>query len=376
MSLAKLGVPFAERGGPVRGALDLLSGRYPAFVFGGGIGALLPVFHFHEAARDVLDPAFAYLAENGYRTVGTEELTALVHHGRHPGPRSVMLAFDDALASLWMVAGPLLRKYHLNAVTYAIPRRTRDAPIVRPTIDDGVGDVSSVDAGEDRFATWPELRALSAAGVVEVQSHTHTHSMVFTGDHAVDFVQPSYARESLFHRPRLGSVREPEHLAATALGHPLFARRSRMSDGRRFFPDLTVCHALTDHVTRNGGPAFFDRPDWQADLRARAGSLGGRWESDEERGREIEEELALSRDLLSEKIGAPVKHACLPWGVSGSATTRALQRLGYGTAFANRWRGRLAVAAGDEPYFLKRLHHRYVYALPGRTRRTWQLRGT
>ena len=375
MSLAKLGVPFSERGGPVRGAFDLLSGHYPAFVFGGGIGTLLPVFHFHEATPDVLDPAFAYLAENGYRTVGTGELTALVRHGRHPGPRSVMLAFDDALASLWMVAAPLLRKHRLKAVTYAIPRRTRGAPVVRPTIDDGVGDVTSVDAGEDRFATWPELRALSEAGVVEVQSHTHTHSMIFTGDRAIDFVQPSYEGLSLFHRPRLGSVQEPEYLAASALGYPLFPRRSRMSNGRRFFPDPASCRALTDHVKENGGAAFFDRPDWQADLRARAGSIRGRFESDDERERELEQELALSRDLLSDKIGTPVKHACLPWGVSGTATTRALQRLGYQTAFANRWRGRLAVAAGDQPYFLKRLHHRYVYALPGHTRRTWQLRG-
>ena len=57
MSLAKLGMPFAERGGPVRGAFDLLSGHYPAFVFGGNVGALLPVFHFHEATPEVLAPA-------------------------------------------------------------------------------------------------------------------------------------------------------------------------------------------------------------------------------------------------------------------------------------------------------------------------------
>jgi len=376
MSLAKLGMPFAERGGPVRGAFDLLSGHYPAFVFGGNVGALLPVFHFHEATPEVLAPACAYLAGNGYRTVGGDELAALVRRRKHPGPRSVMLAFDDALASLWMVAGPLLRKHGLRAVTYAIPRRIHDAAVERPTIDQGACDAVRVDASDHRFATWPELRALSAAGLVDVQSHTHTHAVVFAGDRVVDFVQPSYERQSLFHRPRLGSVREPAYLQPTALGYPLFARRSRMSDGRRFVPDPSACQALADYVSRKGGAAFFERPDWQADLRARAAAIGGKWESDEEREREIEEELALSRDTLSERIGVRVKHACLPWGVSSGASARALQRLGYETAFANRWRGRLAVAAGDPPYFLKRLHHRYIFALPGRDRRTWQLRGS
>jgi hypothetical protein len=149
-----------------------------------------------------------------------------------------------------------------------------------------------------------------------------------------------------------------------------------MSDGRRFLPDPAACRALIEYVADNGGPDFFERADWLGDLRGRAGSIGGRWEAEADREREIEEELAVSRDVLSARIGTPVKHACLPWGVSGAATTRALQRVGYETAFANRWRGRLAVAAGDEPYFLKRLHHRYVFSLPGRSRRTWQLRPT
>ncbi|HEY7054965.1 MAG TPA: polysaccharide deacetylase family protein [Vicinamibacterales bacterium] len=377
MSVAKLGVPFAERGGPVRGALDLIAGHYPAFVFGGSVGSLLPVFHFHEATPDLIEPVFAYLAENGYRAVGTEELSTLVRQRRHPGPQTVMLAFDDALASLWSVAGPLLRRYHLRAVTYAIPWRVRDAPAVRPTIENGGGpDAAAVDAGEDQFVTWPELRALSASGLVEVQSHTYTHSVVFTDDRVRDFVQPSYARQSVFHRPRIGSVRDPAYVPVSALGHPIFGRRSRMSDGRRFLPDPAACRALIDYVAANGGPDFFERPDWLGDLRGRAGSIGGRWEAERDREREIEEELAISRDVLSLRLGTPVKHACLPWGVSGAATTRALQRVGYETAFANRWRGRLAVAAGDEPYFLKRLHHRYVFSLPGRSRRTWQLRPT
>ena len=71
MSLAKLGVPFSERGGPVRGASIFFLGRYPAFVFGGGsqLGACSRS-SFHEATPDVLDPAFAYLAENDIEPSG------------------------------------------------------------------------------------------------------------------------------------------------------------------------------------------------------------------------------------------------------------------------------------------------------------------
>ncbi|MXW34831.1 MAG: hypothetical protein F4Z60_04370, partial [Chloroflexi bacterium] len=65
--------------------LDLATGRYPAFLFGGPIGRLLPVFHLHEVTRASLEPKLQYLAEHGYRTVTTEEIDRFVRGGVHPG---------------------------------------------------------------------------------------------------------------------------------------------------------------------------------------------------------------------------------------------------------------------------------------------------
>ena len=89
-------VPFAERGGSVRGLLDLATGCYPAFLFGGSIGDQLPVFHLHEVTREWLEPRLHYLVENGYRTVTCDEIARLVIDGVRPGPRAVALTFDDA----------------------------------------------------------------------------------------------------------------------------------------------------------------------------------------------------------------------------------------------------------------------------------------
>src|SRR5581483_10007183 len=181
MPRVSTGAPFEERGGRLRGVLDLAAGRYPRFIFGGSIGELLPVFHFHEATVDSLAPVLQYLADNGYRTVDSEEMAAFVRDGRYPGKRTVMLAFDDAWASLWLVVGPLLRKFGFRAVTYAIPARVVDATGVRPTIDDAAVDAAGADRSAIPFATWPELRALSSEGLVDVQSHTWSHSMMFSG---------------------------------------------------------------------------------------------------------------------------------------------------------------------------------------------------
>src|SRR5580700_7744004 len=107
-------VPFAERGGAVRGMLDLVTGCYPAFLFGGPLKTV-PVFHFHDVTRDWLEPRLRHVADNGYRTVTADEIARLVIDGVSPGPRAVGLSFDDAWASVWTVAAPLLRRFGLRA---------------------------------------------------------------------------------------------------------------------------------------------------------------------------------------------------------------------------------------------------------------------
>ncbi len=364
------GAPWDERGGRLRGALDLLSGRYPPFVFGFGVGRRLPVFHFHETTRAHLEPALEYLADNGYRTVNCDDMAAVAAGRLDPPPKKVLLAFDDALTSLWTVAAPLLRRYGLTAVTYAIPGRIAEATSVRPTIDDGPVEVTA-ERAPNPFATWPELRALSASGVIDVQSHTWSHAMIFTDAHPRGVVTPETAHEHPLSLPRINETDPPQFLAATRLGFPMYTRRTRMSDARRFLPDLDACAAVEDVVASRGGRDFFERPDWAEELQPWLNSVSGRWESDDERDRAIAHELAMARDVLEHRLGKPVRHVCLPRGVTCPRTREALERLGFHSAVANRLEGELAVRPGDDPFYLKRLPNKHIFALPGRGRKTF-----
>ncbi|ODS59514.1 MAG: hypothetical protein ABS36_00855 [Acidobacteria bacterium SCN 69-37] len=365
------GSPRDERGGRLLGLADLAAGRYPGFLFGLPVGRQLPVFHFHESTVASIDPTLRYLAENGYRTVLSDALDRLVHDGVHPGPRRVLLCFDDALASLWLVVAPLLRRYGFQAVTYAVPGRMRDAETLRPTIDNGPVDAAAADSAENPFATWPELIALSNEGVIDVQSHSFTHAMIFVDRQVIDVVRPGYEREHFMNRPLVADA-PARFLTPDRLGYPLFPCRSRFSDGRRFYHDASAAERLEAHVAAHGGAAFFERPDWQAQIRALTETIDGRFETDEERQTAITEEWIAARDVLEARLGRPVRHVCLPWGITGRHTREALQRLGVRTAFANRRAGRLAVAHGDDPFFLRRLESRHVRALPGRGRRAFR----
>jgi peptidoglycan/xylan/chitin deacetylase (PgdA/CDA1 family) len=367
-------VPFGERGGRLRGGLDLVAGRYPRFVFGGGIGNLLPVFHFHDEERDDFRRKLQYLADNRYRTVVADDIAAFVAGAPLPD-RSVALCFDDAWSSVWTMAGVALKEYGFRAILYAIPGRTEEATACRER---------GVAAAGSPFATWPELRALQAEGSFDIQSHTFSHAMISTAATPTDFVRPEFAASSYLGRPMLDehprrpvdeSVRQnpPRFTTPADLGAPLYPTRSRMSEAPRVWHAPDVRAACMQVVRDEGGAAFFARTDWRSRLESVVASTTAdtHVESADEQQRRIEDELGSARDVLRERLGRPVDHVCLPWGVSGRQTERALKRLGIVTAVANRMPGMFAVRPGDDPLWLKRLPNRYIYRLPGEGRRWW-----
>lgn len=355
----------------LRGCLDLISGRFPGFVAGGEVASgLLPVFHFHEVDKTDLEAKLRYLAENGYRTVAADDIAAHARGAIRLSHTHVALCFDDAWASLWTVAAPLLKRYGLTAITYAIPARMVDADRCRPTIEDGTNGLSN----GSPFVTWPELRALHVSGVLDVQSHTDSHSMIFCSSRVIGFVTPEYAATPLLNRPQLSPRPALRFVGASELGAPLYAARSRMSEALRVNVSLDVHDACVGHVAKNGGAAFFSGANWRAELTQLNGvDAGAALETTSEQVRAIDDELERGRSELNQRLRTTtVNHICLPWGVSSRRTAEALARLGYRSAFANRLRGVHAVKAGDDPYWLKRLPNKYIFRLPGRGRRLWR----
>jgi hypothetical protein len=239
------------------------------------------------------------------------------------------------------VAYPLLKALGMRAILFAIPARVAEPGVPSP------------------FVTWAQLRELQSSGVFDVQSHTRTHTMMFGGDAVVDFVSPDFDREPLLNRP----------LEADGLGTPLYTRRSRMSDARRFHPDEAAADRCRRHVAEHGGRAFFGRADWRRDLQAIANGTSGAFESDAERASAIRAELADGRAMLSERLGAPVAHVAMPWGISGAIARTAAEDTGHVLCFAEQPLRRRSVRAGDDRFHLMRLNGNFLTCLPGRGRR-------
>ncbi len=348
-------IPFSERKSRIRAALDLSTGRYPGFLFGGRPGRVLPVFHFHEVTLPYLEPYFVYLHENGYRTLNALEMEEVVRGKRTLREPSVVLCFDDAWASVWTVVNPLLRRYNLQAITYAIPGRIQDSDVLRPVWGEK-GHDPDIDRSKNPFCTWAELRALEAEGRVDIQSHTWSHAQIFCHDSFVKLIVPETVMP-LLSWPVVNDPGEPLHiLSSTHVFHPLLPTRSRMSDALKHDVDVSVVKRI--HDDPDAAPYLFRQHLLQT-------------ETPEEREEAIRYELVRSREELSAQLGREVRQICFPWAVCGHTAASWVEKAGYTSAIADRVGGVRAAVPGQDPFRIMRLKHPYIRALPGRNRKLY-----
>jgi peptidoglycan/xylan/chitin deacetylase (PgdA/CDA1 family) len=354
---------------------DLVLGRYPPFVTGGGLPrGHVPVFVFHSLEESTFGRKVEYLARNGYVTLsGTEYFQFLM--GTKPAPpKAVVLTFDDGRGSLWTVGLPVLRRFGMQGIVFLVPGRTASRPgPPAATLDDVHQGRARPEAIPDRekgaatFLSWEEIETMARSGQFEFHSHTLTHARIHTRPEVVGFLTPEmregYAAMDV---PVIAEDGRDLFADAVPLGTPLLRSEPRTSESLRFFEDPSVRTACVRAVGEEG-ESFFRRKDWRARLRRRLGrsSIGGRFETPDERERAIRHELLESKRLIEEHTGRPAVHLCYPWHVSGPTTRRLAREAGYRTAFCGKVPGTPITLAGGDPHAVARVGEDYVELLPG-----------
>lgn len=345
----------------------------------------IPVFTFHTAEPDGFEAQCRHLAENGYRALSADEFAAALAGARPPSP-SVLLTFDDGLASVWTVAWPLLRKYGLQATCFLIPGCIPEGEAgVRPTLAD-VGAsraererVLAPTAGPLAFASWAEVRAMHESGAIQFESHTMFHALVHSSDRIFDFVNPDYDPYfyANIHVPVYQRGGEDVVSREPVPGAPIYRARPRMSAERRFFDDEAVRECCVETVAREGGAEFFRRKGWRARLERvvsegrRGGASGERWETPEQRDAAIGDELRRARAEIEARLpGRSVTQLCYPWYEAGEFAVEASRRSGYTVNYFGQLRGRRTNRPGDDPMHTVRVEEMFLERLPGAGRKS------
>jgi len=309
-----------------RSAARLARTRYPAFLFGREVPAgEIPVFTYHEISAAELDADLGFLERNGYRTLSLDDYHERMRDPRLGRDKCVLLTFDDARRNFWDVAFPVLA------------RRGARAALFVPTYWIGERNVSAREATPPGFMTWEQLRECSTSGLVDVESHAHRHTLVFTSSRLAGFASPRALRSyDLFDWP-MRRERGIERYGRPPLGTPIYESAPLLSAQHRYVEPALPALTCRNLVEAGGGERFFAKRTALAELRAAfaavADRVRGELVSSAELRKELESELTLAVETFRRELGRAPRYFAYPWMLGGSESLEMLKDLGFSAAF-------------------------------------------
>jgi peptidoglycan/xylan/chitin deacetylase (PgdA/CDA1 family) len=280
----------------------------------------------HQVDVPQFEALCASLAERHIRSITFPELL-----GGHGDAHSILLTFDDGWSSVWSAAAPIARRYGVRFTLFLAPLCVEESMDVRSTLATGASpeQIAPRDLSRRSRLTWGEVLALQASGVVDIQSHTSHHGVVFKSPKLTGFVTPSgpfplNGLSPLIQREVDGgdSVQ-----FLPALGTPLYEFGHALTVGKRYLesPELrSKCTLLARE------PGFFKRDNWDRLLHALIHDVPEHWETPEERRARVYADLDGSRRMIEARVpGTHVTVLAPPWADMDPMLGEVARELGY-----------------------------------------------
>lgn len=136
----------------------------------------IPILLYHRIEDSSLSTAtppamfrrqLSSLRERGWTAISADEFTHAMQSGASLPERSFMITFDDGYENIASVALDILRECECKAISFLTTQFLRGPK-------HGTSKAPDDGAAQD-YMTWDQVRQLQASGIVDCQSHTHTH---------------------------------------------------------------------------------------------------------------------------------------------------------------------------------------------------------
>ncbi|SNS74143.1 Peptidoglycan/xylan/chitin deacetylase, PgdA/CDA1 family [Noviherbaspirillum humi] len=136
----------------------------------------IPILLYHRIDESGLSTAtppavfrqhLSKLRSDGWTALSLDEFAFVTTSGRPAPERSCLITFDDGYETVASAALPILEEFDFRATVFLATRFLRE-----PGGNWGLTE----DPEAAGFMTWDQARALQAGGIIDCQSHSHTHS--------------------------------------------------------------------------------------------------------------------------------------------------------------------------------------------------------
>ncbi len=313
----------------------------------------IPVIYYHSVAPSrsttwsrswltlelrFFEAHLKYFKENNYKTLLLDEYFDLKRDGFGRG-KYLVLTFDDGYADNYIYAFPLLKKYGFKGTIFVNPSLV-DAKAGRrkSLLDYWNNRVSLKEIEQWGFLTWDEMREMERAGVVDIQSHTLTHTKYFVSDVLVGFHRPGadslYTIGNRFPERRPYYMSDPNFHRLIPYGYPLFQEASSVIAKR-----VTI-NADFDHaIVKSLSSVDWSKPYDFSDLYRRIEPLYSEYkkndaivattETQDEFEERVHEEVEMSKQNIEKALNKSVYFLCWPHGDNNGFVHSVALEAGY-----------------------------------------------
>jgi len=278
-----------------------------------------------------------WMKKRNFHTISLRQLYDYMDEGIHIPNNSVVLTFDDGYLDNWVFTYPLLKKYGYCGTIYVSPEFVDPRNLQRKTLQD-VWDntIGMNNLQTNGFLSWPEMKEMIKDGIMDIQSHTMTHTLYFKNNAILDFRHPGdrYIWMTWNNYPDKKPFLQIDNDELIPYGEPVY-EYGKALEVKRYFPDPNLSKYLISYISEMGGKNFFSNPDWKkklievANSYRKSNALEEKYETEEEYEKRIIYELKESKEIIQKRLNIDVNFLCWPIGGATPKTVEISSKVGY-----------------------------------------------
>jgi hypothetical protein len=314
----------------------------------------IPILYFHSIAPEknptwtrkfltlelcFFDEFLKYLKKHNWKTIFLDEYYSLRISGKKPIERVCCITFDDGFLDNFIYAYPLLKKYGMTATIFVNPEYADMKRDVAKTLEDvWMGNLKEKDIYQWGYLSWNEMRIMQQNGVIDIQSHTLTHTKYSISDEIVTFHAPGndciYPIGNLFPERKPYYISDNEFEKLIPYGTPFFkedsaviARRVKVNQD---FSDSVVDMLKNFQWNQNQASekAFEKIKDEYLYWRS-SNKIIEAIETQDEYEKRIQDEIVQSKKIIEKELNKQVEFLCWPHGDNNEIIHQYALNAGY-----------------------------------------------
>ena len=280
-----------------------------------------------------------FLKRNGFTTVFMNDYVAHKKGQISLPKNTACITFDDGYVDNWIYAFPLLKKYGLRGTIFINPEFVDEKSGVRPTLEDyWNGKASLEEINNWGYLTWEEMRLMEQSGVIDIQSHTLTHTKYFVSDKITGFHHPG--SDCLYPLGNMQPERKPYYIEdadfekIAPYGYPFFEEKSAII-ARKVTINPDFINETVDRLRNYDWGKVYDKneilnlvSEFYQNAKEHNKIISGIETEDEYQDR-VRQELRLSKKILEEKLDKSITICCWPHGDYNDFSVSTAREEGY-----------------------------------------------